>query len=75
MSYTYTGDVVKPSTSPAPTTKPTPTSSVKPSEKPSSNGKYMHISFDDVYACLKDITEKDYNSIFENSFCRFKEIA
>lgn len=68
MSYTYTGDVVKPSTSPAPTTKPTPTSSVKPSEKPSSNGKYMHISFDDVYACLKDITEKDYNSIFENSF-------
>lgn len=32
--------------------------------------KYMHISFDDVYACLKDITDKKdtYKSIFDNSF-------
>ncbi len=30
--------------------------------------KYMHISFDDVYACLDDISDNPYNSIFENSF-------
>lgn len=30
--------------------------------------KYMHISFDDVYACLDDISDKHYTSIFENSF-------
>ncbi|MBQ8540518.1 MAG: hypothetical protein IJ435_03480 [Clostridia bacterium] len=28
----------------------------------------MHISFDDVYACLDDISDNPYNSIFENSF-------
>lgn len=28
--------------------------------------KLMHISFDDVYACLYDITEKEYTSAFEN---------
>lgn len=30
--------------------------------------KYMHISFDDVYACLDDISDNNYDSIFENSF-------
>ncbi len=32
--------------------------------------KYMHISFDDVYECLKDITDNadTYNSVFENAF-------
>lgn len=29
--------------------------------------KKMHISFDDVYSCLYDITENEYNSVFENS--------
>lgn len=62
ISYQYTGKAVEPST--PSTASPTPS----PSVKPSSNGKYMHISFDDVYACLKDITDNGYNSIFENSF-------
>ncbi|MBQ6795659.1 MAG: hypothetical protein IJO83_05895 [Clostridia bacterium] len=31
-------------------------------------GKYMHISFDDVYACLYDITVNQYSSVFENTF-------
>ena len=32
--------------------------------------QYIHISFDDVYACLKDITDyaNTYESIFENDF-------
>ena len=34
----------------------------------SASGKYMHISFDDVNACLYDISTKDYKSVFENSF-------
>lgn len=29
--------------------------------------KIMHISFDDVYECLYDITENNYSSVFENS--------
>ena len=32
--------------------------------------KYIHISFDDVYTCLWDLTQKEktYTSIFENAF-------
>ena len=29
--------------------------------------KLMHISFDDVYECLYDITVNEYNSAFENT--------
>ena len=29
--------------------------------------RIMHISFDDVYECLYDITVNEYNSAFENS--------
>lgn len=29
--------------------------------------KFMHMSFDDVYASLKDITQHEYNSVFENA--------
>jgi lysophospholipase L1-like esterase len=32
------------------------------------DGRYMHISFDDVYACLYDITQNNYNSVFDNHF-------
>lgn len=32
------------------------------------DGRYMHISFDDVYACLYDITQNNYESVFDNSF-------
>lgn len=40
-------------------------------EKNSKAGKqYIHISFDDVYACIKDITDcaDTYDSIFQNDF-------
>lgn len=32
--------------------------------------QYIHFSFDDVYQCLKDITEHadTYKSVFENAF-------
>ncbi|MGM9936027.1 MAG: family 78 glycoside hydrolase catalytic domain, partial [Candidatus Ornithomonoglobus sp.] len=47
-----------------------PTATKQPADGQDSvlNGKYMHISFDDVYACLKDITDNEYGSVFENSF-------
>lgn len=32
------------------------------------NQKYMHISFDDVYRCLHDISTKEYPSVFRNHF-------
>lgn len=40
-----------------------------PAKSVSESAKYMHISFDDVYLCLKDITDKEdiYTSVFENS--------
>lgn len=38
-------------------------------------GKYFHLSFDDTIECFKDITENDYNSIFENpTFLWFKKL-
>lgn len=69
---------------PTPTVAPTPTASVLPSSTPTMvptpkpttepeqeyGEKYMHISFDDVYVCLKDITVKNYISVFENSFLK-----
>ena len=35
--------------------------------------QYIHISFDDIYACIKDITDNagNYRSIFENDFFRW----
>lgn len=38
--------------------------------KKEQNKQYIHISFDDVYACLKDITEHadTYTTIFDNDF-------
>lgn len=32
------------------------------------NEKYIHISFDDVYSCINDISSHNYGSVFENSF-------
>lgn len=34
------------------------------------NRQYIHISFDDIYACIKDITDNagNYKSVFENDF-------
>lgn len=30
--------------------------------------KYIHISFDDVYNCISDISSHNYSSVFDNSF-------
>ena len=30
--------------------------------------KYFHFSIDDTIDCLKDISEKDYKSVFDNNF-------
>lgn len=30
--------------------------------------KYIHISFDDVYNCISDISSHNYSSVFENGF-------
>lgn len=70
MSYTYNEEVIStPSPTTLPTTLPTQQPLIPtPEVKPTNNKKYMHISFDDVYLCLKDITDNQYNSIFENSF-------
>lgn len=39
-------------------------------EKSEANGKTAHVSFDDVYVVLKDITENEnsYESVFDNKF-------
>ncbi|MBQ8300540.1 MAG: Ig-like domain-containing protein, partial [Clostridia bacterium] len=53
-----------------PTVMPTTAPTAIPTPLPTLNetDKYMHISFDDVYLCLKDITNNSYTSVFENSF-------
>lgn len=32
------------------------------------NKNYMHVSFDDVYSCLQEITKNQYASVFEHPF-------
>ena len=61
-----TTEPAQPTQAPEATQQPTAAPTQAPSEEP--NGKYMHISFDDVCLCLKDISTKDYSSVFENSF-------
>lgn len=68
MKYMYKDNSITPTPTASPDVTPTVAPTEKPNVKPNKNGKYMHVSFDDVYACLKDITDNNYSSIFENSF-------